>query len=127
MPSQSIQQPRPVHVPPSLGANVDQVLREFLAQSDAWIGIYVIEATLVVSDAGPARKYRAALPSPSVRSTRIGVSSAGGLCLRESTEAEEAELEDGLRRGFVQIERFRARSGERHVLHQATGREIPIN
>lgn len=119
--------PRPAHAPPSLGVSVDQVLREFLSQSDAWAGIYVVEATLVVSDAGPARKYRSALPSPSARLTRIAVSLADGLCLRESTEAEETELEDGLRRGFVQIERFRARGGERHVLHQATGREIPIN
>ena len=115
---------RPPCVAPSLGANVDQVLRQFIAQSDIWVGIYVIEATLVVSDQGPARKYRIASPS-SGRCTRIGVSLSDGFYLRQSTAAEEDELEDGVRRGFVQIERFRSRGGERQVLHQATGREIP--
>lgn len=113
-------------VPATLGSSVDQVLREFISQADAWVGIYVVEATLAVAGGRPAVKYRVAGPKPFSRRTRIGISTAEGWCLREATAAEVGELEDGVRHGLVQIERYRSRGGARQVLHQATGRPIAL-
>lgn len=114
------------YVPPSLGATVDDVMRGFIRESDEWCGIYVVEATLILTNAGPARKYRVqGGRGLAAGRTHVGVSLEDGFLLRDATASEQDELEDGVRLGFVQIERFRNRSRVREVVHQATGRCMP--
>lgn len=125
---------KPVHVPPTMGGTVDAVMRAFIKESDDWCGIKVVEALLVLTDKGPARKYRVLGPGAPRRGTRIGVAEVDGLCLRDSTAAEEAELEEGIAKGWVQIYSMRRGfqrsvmpdgAAQQVVLHQATGREMP--
>lgn len=114
--------------PKQLGRSVDEVMRAFVREADAWCGIFVVEAVLILTNAGPARKYRVQAPGLSPGRSRIGVSLGGGMLIRDATSAEEDELEEGVGLGFVQIERFRNRGGMRgEVLHQATGRCMPGN
>ena len=103
-----------------MGTTADDVLQAFIRESDEWCGIYVLEALLFVTDAGPARRYRVQSRIASGRRTRIGVSHNEGWCLSPATQKEEAELEEGIRRGWVQITRMR-RGHVAEVLHQADG------
>jgi hypothetical protein len=112
------------YVAPKLGATVDEVLRAFIRASDDWCGQRVVEALLPVTNEGPARKYRVQSQASKLTGSRIGVALHEGFCIRDATAAEEAELEECLELGFVQIASSR-RGRPVEVLHQATGRHLP--
>lgn len=112
------------HVPPSLGGTVDKIMREFIRISDEWCGLAVIEALLPVTNAGPARRYRVQVGGLYGTRTRIGVATHHGFGIRDATPAEEAELEECLALGYVQIQRLPGRGRPVQVLHQATGRRL---
>jgi hypothetical protein len=114
-----------VHVPPTMGSTVDEVLRAFVRDSDEWCGLFVYEALLLFSRAGPARKYRVQGVASSKGRSRIGVAECDGLCLRDCKPGEEDELEEGLALGFVQITRQR-RGLQAEIVHQSTARPIPM-
>lgn len=121
----TLNQDRPaIFVPPTMGSTVDEVLRAFVRDSDEWCGIYVYEALLLFSRAGPARKYRVQGVASSRGCSRIGVAECEGLCLRECKTGEEDELEEGLELGFVQITRQR-RGLPAEIVHQSTARTMP--
>lgn len=112
-------------VPPMMGETVDEVLRAFIRLSDDWVGIKVLEAFLPVTNEGGCRRYRVNGRVFGRKGTRIGVSLEDGLCLRDATEREEAELEESLSQGFVQITASR-RGQPVEVLHQATGKPMAM-
>lgn len=104
---------------------MDEVLRAFVRESDEWCGIYVYEALLVFSRAGPARKYRVQGVASSRGRSRIGVAECEGWCVRDCKPGEEDELEEGLELGFVQITRQR-RGHPAEIMHQSTARTMPL-
>jgi hypothetical protein len=112
----------PVHVPPTLGATVDEVMRAFERETLEWSGLGYVEAMIPVTDAGPSRRHRF---EPACYGGKVGVVEAGGWGLRSATEAELDELELAVRKGWVQITRVTRLPRAAVVLHQATGREIP--
>ncbi len=118
---QSTATPRPVHVPPVLGASVDEVMRAFKRETDEWSGLGFVEALIPVTNKGPARRHRF---EPTCFGGKVGVVEADGLCLRTATEAELEELEQCLANGWVQITRQTRLPRASVVLHQATGRAL---
>lgn len=112
--------------PPKLGESVDEVIRAFMRLSDEWMGMAVHEILLPVTLAGPARRYRLMSKCSAGKGSRMGVSLMEGFSIRAATPAEEDELEEALSMGFGQVERVPGRWFPGAVLHQATGRSIPM-
>jgi len=111
------------HVPPTLGATVDQVMRGFQRETLDWSGLGYVEAMIVVTEAGPSRRHRM---EPACYGGKLGVVEAQGLALRPATERENDELELALSKGWVQITRVTRLPRATVVLHQATGRDMPL-
>lgn len=105
---------------PSLGSTVNAVLDAFKAANDEWTGgIGFVEAEHLFG-----LNYRW---MPAVHGGHLGVSENCGFTLRKATDAEYSELENGLAEGSVNIVLHNRISREAKVLHQATGKPIPMN
>lgn len=111
------------HMPPTLGATVDEVLRALQRETLEWSGLGYVEALIPVTEAGPSRRHRM---EPACYGGKVGVVEAGGWALRPASEREKDELELALSKGWVQITRVTRLPRATVVLHQATGRDMPL-
>jgi hypothetical protein len=106
--------------PPSLGLSVNAVLDAFKAIDAEWSGgLAVVEANDTFG-----LNYRW---MPAVYGGHLGVSENDGVTLRRASDAEYSALEEGLATGSVSIILFNRVSRETKVLHQATGKPMPMD
>ena len=101
---------------PSLGKTTDEILRAFKKADGDIVGRRIVEALLV---GGPTYRIK---PDGT-----FGIV-VEEICLRDATEKELDELEEGIELGEVQIyskKRQMFESSDFIVLHQATG--TPLN
>lgn len=105
---------------PSLGSTVNSVLDAFKAASDEWSGgIGFVEANDIFG-----LNYRW---MPAIDGGKLGVSENCGVTLRQASDAEYTALEEGIATGSVNIILHNRITRETRVLHQATGKPMPMD
>lgn len=115
-------------LPPSMGESVNEVLNVFRDKSRLESGLAVVEAVLTMSSKGGQIRYRWLDDGLNVVVANMGVFRPDGLVsTRMASEAEYSELEEGLACGAVQITCRHRISGQNSVLHQATGKSMPLD
>lgn len=117
-----------MHVPPTLGTSVNEVLDAFRDVSLNEAGLAVAEAVLVISKKGQQVRFRWLRDGLHVVAVDLGVlTKDGAVATVKATDADYDELEDGLRLGVVQIKYRHRISGVCSVLHQSTGQALPMD
>jgi len=108
------------HQPPSLGKSANAVLDAFKAVNNQWgSGIAVVEANDIFG-----LNYRW---MPAIDGGKLGVSENCGVTLRQASDAEYTALEEGIATGSVNIILHNRITRETRVLHQATGKPMPMD
>lgn len=106
--------------PPSLGQSVNAVLDAFKSTDQKWSGgLAVVEANDMFG-----LNYRW---MPAIHGGHLGVSENCGVTLRRASDDEYTALENGLATGSVSIILHNRVTRETNVLHQATGKPMPMD